>query len=62
MKRQMYKCKCGGEVGFDFEAIAVAHTLPTCEAYEALDVDKLMQGPMGSLALAIHAMEDKPSA
>lgn len=58
----MRKCKCGGHVGFDMVKMGIVHTYPTCPAYEALDVDALMQQPEGSLALAVYAMQAKAEA
>jgi len=58
----MHKCSCGGEVGFNMELFGVQHTYPTCSAYDALDVDALMEQPEGSLALAVYKMQAKAEA
>lgn len=56
-----WKCKCGGTFGFHMEQGGVFHTLPTCKAYDDLDVNTLIQ-TKGALALALYAMRQKAEA
>lgn len=55
------KCKCGGHFGLDMKLCGVTHTLPTCAAYDDLDVDELIKTP-GALATALWVMEARASA
>lgn len=61
-KTQLFKCKCGGEIGIDAEQCALAHTLPTCAGYDELDVEKLTTQPEGSIARAIYKLMAKNEA
>ena len=56
------KCKCGGMIAWDMEQFGITHTLPTCKAYDDMDIDALLKAGEGKLALYLYAMYAKAEA